>query len=150
LCAIAGGVPPDVVWFDRFATGEWAGRGALTDLTPYLQKQDPTDPARIDTSQYYPWALEEASYKPPGSSGPARVFGIPTEADVRLFFANADILKQAGYIDAKGDAVLPKNWDQLRAYAKSLTRYRVPGDKHSGITRLGFAPSTGNSWLYLY
>src|SRR5204862_3859032 len=24
LCAIAGGVPPDVVFFSRFATGEWA------------------------------------------------------------------------------------------------------------------------------
>src|SRR5689334_5977534 len=24
LCAISGGVPPDVVYFDRFAIGEWA------------------------------------------------------------------------------------------------------------------------------
>src|SRR3989442_497746 len=48
LSAIAGGVPPDVVYFDRFAIGEWAGRDALTDLTPYLQKQSPTDPYRID------------------------------------------------------------------------------------------------------
>src|SRR5207247_1900920 len=63
LSAIAGGVPPDVVWFDRFAIGEWAGRDALTDLTPYLQKQNPDDPYRIDVSQYYPWAMEEASYK---------------------------------------------------------------------------------------
>src|SRR5437762_1140432 len=26
LCAVSGGVPPDVVWFDRFAIGEWAAR----------------------------------------------------------------------------------------------------------------------------
>jgi hypothetical protein len=30
MCAIAGGVPPDVVYFDRFAIGEWAARDALT------------------------------------------------------------------------------------------------------------------------
>ena len=28
MSAIAGGVPPDVVFFDRFAIGEWASRGA--------------------------------------------------------------------------------------------------------------------------
>ena len=150
MSAINGGVPPDVVYFDRFAIGEWAGRGALTALTPYLEKQDAKDPYRIDTSEYYPWAMEEASYKPPGSSGPSRVFGIPTEADVRLFFANADVVKQAGYVDAMGDARLPTNWDELREYANRLTRYKTAGDKHSGITRLGFAPRTGNSWLYLY
>ena len=71
LCAVSGGVPPDVVWFDRFAIGEWSGRAALTDLTPYIEKQDPNDPYRIDLSQYYPWAIEEASYKPARSDRPA-------------------------------------------------------------------------------
>ncbi|HEX8523407.1 MAG TPA: extracellular solute-binding protein [Tepidisphaeraceae bacterium] len=150
LSAIAGGVPPDVVWFDRFATGEWAGRGALTDLTPYLEQQNRSDPTFIDVTQYYPWALEEASYKPPGSDTPARVFGIPTEVDVRIFWANSDILRANGYVDGKGEPVLPKNWEELRAYANKLTRYKVPGNKSSGIDRLGFAPRVGNSWLYLY
>lgn len=150
LCAIAGQVPPDVVYFDRFAIGEWAGRAALTDLTPYLEKQDPKDPYRINTEEYYPWAMEEASYRPPGSTEKPRVFGIPTEADVRIFYANGDVLKQAGYVDGKGEPVLPKNWDELRAYGNKLTRFRTPGDPKSGITRLGFAPRTGNSWLYLY
>ena len=117
LSAINGGVPPDVVWFDRFAIGEWAGRSALTDLTPYLEKQDPNDPNRIDVSQYYPWSLEEASYRPPGSNEKSRVYGIPTEADVRLLYANADVLRQAGYIDGNGKVMLPKNWDELRRYA---------------------------------
>ncbi len=39
LCAVAGEVPPDVVFFDRFAIGEWAGRGALEDLTPYINEK---------------------------------------------------------------------------------------------------------------
>src|SRR3982074_557763 len=46
LSAIAGGVPPDVVFFDRFAIGEWASRHALEDLTPYIERQEPGDPHR--------------------------------------------------------------------------------------------------------
>ena len=84
LSAVAGGVPPDVVFFDRFAIAEWAGRHALEDLTPYLEGQDPADPDRLDLSDYYPWTVEEASYRPPGSQGPSRVYGIPTIVDARL------------------------------------------------------------------
>ena len=150
LSAIAGGVPPDVVWFDRFAIGEWAGRDALTDLTPYLAGQDAKDPYRIDFNEFYPWAVEEASYKPPGSNAPSRVFGIPTEADVRMLYANSDILRQAGYVESNGEPRLPKNWDDLHEYTRRLTRFKTPGDKTSGVARLGFAPRIGNSWLYLF
>src|SRR5436190_8093409 len=68
LCAIAGGVPPDVVFFSRFATGEWASRGALLELRPMLAAQPKDDPQRIDLSEYYEFAVAEASYRPPGSS----------------------------------------------------------------------------------
>ena len=51
---------------------------------------------------------------------------------------------------ARREPVAPTNWDELREYANKLTVYRVPGDKGSGIVRLGFGPMTGNSWLYLY
>ena len=38
LTAVAGGSPPDVVWFDRFAVGEWAARGAFQSLQPFLER----------------------------------------------------------------------------------------------------------------
>src|SRR5205085_2828954 len=66
LCATAGGVPPDLVWFDRFAIGEWASRGALTNLTPLIDAQNKRDPYRIDLTQYYRFTIEEASYRRPG------------------------------------------------------------------------------------
>ena len=150
LCAIAGGVPPDVVFFSRFATGEWASRGALTDLSPLLAAQDPADPNRIDLGEYYDFAVGEASYAPPGTGGEPRVYGIPTTADIRVLYANADILLQEGLIDDQGQPRVPQTWEELRQYATRLTTYRVPGDPKSGIRRLGFAPNFGNSWLYLY
>src|SRR4051812_5463337 len=103
LLAITGGVPPDVVFFDRFAIGEWAAKNALEDLTPYVEKQDPTDPDRIDLGEYYPWAVEEASYRPPGSLEPRRLYGIPSVVDVRMLYSNVDLLRQEGLVDEKGD-----------------------------------------------
>ncbi len=146
LCSVAGKVPPDLVWFDRFAIGEWAGRGALTDLNPYLEKQRADDKNRIDLSQYYPFTLDEARYRPPGSNQTPGLYGLPTSLDIRVLFSNANQLRQAGLVDAQGNPEPPRNWDELRADAKLLTR-RNPD--HS-ISRLGFAPNFGNSWLYLY
>src|SRR6185295_9343288 len=141
LLAITGGVPPDLVFFDRFAIGEWASKHALEDLTPYLEKQDSSDPNRIDLGQYYPWAVEEASYRPPGSTEPPRLYGVPMSADIRLLFSNLDLLHQEGIVDPHGNPKPPVTWDELRADAKRLNRYRVPGDMGSGLTRLGFAPN---------
>ena len=38
MCGIAGGVPPEVVEYDRFAICQWAARGAFLDLTPLIEK----------------------------------------------------------------------------------------------------------------
>ncbi len=146
LCAVAGKVPPDLVWFDRFAIGEWAARGALTDLTPYIQNQKPDDPQRINLDDYYPFTVQEASYRPPGSSSPPRLFGLPTTLDIRVLYSNANQLRQAGLVDADGHPQPPRNWQQLREDATLLTRRAPDGS----ISRLGFAPNFGDSWLYMY
>jgi multiple sugar transport system permease protein len=150
LLAIAGGVPPDVVFFDRFAIGEWASKHALEDLTPYVEAQNPGDPNRLELADYYPWAVEEASYRPPGSNGPRRLYGIPSVADARMLYTNVDLLRQEGLVDAKGEAKIPKTWDELRDDAKRLSRWRVPGKTDSGLLRLGFAPAFGDSFLYMF
>jgi multiple sugar transport system permease protein len=146
LCSVAGGVPPDLVVFDRFAIGEWAGRAALTDLTPYLQHQAPDDPDRINLDDYYPFALEEARYRKPGTTGHAGLYGIPTGVDIRMLYSNANQLKQAGLVDAQGEAQPPHTWSELARDAVLLTRSGADGS----LTRLGFAPNYGNSWLYMY
>jgi multiple sugar transport system permease protein len=157
LCAVAGGVPPDVVWHDRFAVGEWAGRSALEDLTSFVQAQRPDDRYRIDLGEYYEWAVREASYAPPGSTQSPRVYGIPTSIDIRVLYSNADLLRQEGLVQERildGRAVKeprpPCDWDELRLYANRLTRYADPRDKTRGLARLGFGPNFGNSWLYMY
>ncbi|HWB53203.1 MAG TPA: extracellular solute-binding protein, partial [Tepidisphaeraceae bacterium] len=151
LCAVVGEVPPDVVWFDRFAIGEWAGMGALENLKPYLDHQSKDNPYRVDLNEYYQWAVNETSYRPPGTHKAYGVYGIPLDVDLRLLFSNTDILRQEGLVDPKtGEPQPPTTWAQLRKDANLLTRYNKPGDKSSGIKRLGFAPNVGNAYLYLY
>lgn len=151
LCAVAGEVPPDVVWFDRFAIGEWAGRDALENLLPYIKAQRPDDPNRLNLDEFYNWAIQETSYRRPGSNDEAGIYGIPLDVDMRVLYCNGDLLRQEGLVDAKTkEPVAPKTWEELRAYAQALTRYQRPDDKLSGIRRLGFAPNFGNSWLYMY
>lgn len=148
LTAIAGGVPPDLMMFDRFAIPEWAARGALTELSPFLAAQDAKDPDRIDLSQYYPWTIEEGSYRKPGTTEKAGIYGIPVTVDCRLLFSNASQLRQAGMVDpATGEPRPPRTWEELRDVANRLTIR----DKSTGnLVRLGFAPNVGNSWLYMY
>jgi ABC-type glycerol-3-phosphate transport system substrate-binding protein len=142
LCAVAGGVPPDVYFFARFATGEWASRNALTDLGPMLAAQDPNDPHRINLDEYYPWAIKEASYRPPGSNEPERIYSIPTTGDIRMLYFNKDLLRQAGLVDERGEPRSPKTWDELREYANRLTVYRTPGDKRSASRGSGLLRTT--------
>jgi multiple sugar transport system permease protein len=150
LSAIAGGVPPDIVFFDRFAIGEWASKHALEDLTPYIEAQKTGDPGNLDLDKYYPWAVEEASYRPPGSLEPQRVYGIPTIADARMLYTNLDLLRQEGLLTERGEPKLPTTWTELREYSNRLSRFRVPGKPESGLLRLGFAPNFGDSFLYMF
>src|SRR4051794_8065182 len=143
LSAIAGGVPPDVVVFPRFATGEWAQRNALADLGEFIEKQKPDDANRIDLNEYYEWAIKEGSYHTPGTPGPDHIYGIPITADLRLLYLNGALLRKAGLQP-------PRTWEELRDASRQLTVFRTRGDPKSGIAQLGFAPNFGNSWLYLY
>ena len=142
LCAVAGEVPPDLVLFDRFAIGEWAGRGAMTDLNPYLDDpkfNNPTDPYYINRKDFYDWAMQEATYKPPGTNQKPGLFGVPTGIDIRLLYSNTNLLQQK-------ELQPPNTWDELQKDAKLLTTHRPDGT----IKQLGFAPNYGNSWLYMY
>jgi multiple sugar transport system permease protein len=146
LCAVAGDVPPDLVHFDRFAIGEWAAKGALTNLDPYIEAQRPDDPYKIQLDDYYQWALDEARYAPPGSGKPRELYGVPTGVDIRLLYTNNVALRQAGLVDETGRARPPRTWSELRDYARKLTIR----NRQNNVVQLGFAPAFGNNWLTMY
>ena len=140
MTAVVGGSPPDVIMQDRFTIGEWASRGTFLNLDELIaQSQADGRPEPIVPGDFYPVAWREAVYE--GGS-----YGVPYSIDTRALYYNEDHLRRAGYVDGDGDVVPPRTWDELREYTRRLTLRNADGR----ITRLGFAPSYGNSWLYIY
>ena len=151
LCGIAGGDPPDVVFFDRFAVGEWAAKGAFEPLQGYLeqdQRERPEDPFTLREEQFYPACWEEACYE-------GELFAAPMETDNRALYYNMDLFERhadeliaAGCVDPEdpGKPGPPLTWEQLRRATRILTEW----DDRGELVRVGFIPNYGNSWLYIY
>jgi ABC-type sugar transport system permease subunit/ABC-type glycerol-3-phosphate transport system substrate-binding protein len=146
LVSVAGGMPPDLILFDRYAVSEWAARGAFTKLDEFVGR-DTSNPAldAIRPENFYKSCWDEVVYQNP-TTHERGIYGIPERVDDRALFYNKDLLKRGGFVDANGEAQPPRTWEELEQMAVKLTEH----DARGRITRLGFAPNFGNAWLYLY
>jgi multiple sugar transport system permease protein len=176
LVSLAGGTPPDVIDFDRFAISEWASRGAFTPLDEQVQRDLAAwDAWQRETNALSPWP--GATIEPPRAiggrtepailpirqdnffpgcwneavyrnpqDGASALYGIPSDADTRVLLYNKDILIRHGYTNALGDAQPPRTWEELEEMAVAMTER----DERGRITTMGFIPNYGNSWLYMY
>ena len=151
LCAIAGGNPPDVVWFDRFAVSEWAARNAFMSLENFVEedlRENPNAPYTLDPETFYTPCWQESLYK-------GELFGIPADTDNRALYYNQDLLdRYADELIAAGctppdDPTRvgpPRTWEQLREATRIMTEFDADGR----LRQVGFIPNYGNSWLYIY
>jgi len=117
LVSVAGGMSPDVIWFDRFAVAEWAARGAFEPLDPYIERDlKALRPDAIRPDAFYASCWDEAQYQ-------GKVYGIPNCVDDRALIYNKDLLLRAGLVDERGEARPPADWDELFEYAIKLTEW---------------------------
>ena len=144
MTAIVGNVPPDVIRQDRFTIGDWAARDTFRPLDDYVTR-DRDKLYGVRAEDYYPACWKEANYTDP-STGKKGIFAIPYGTDDRLLFYNKTLFRQAGIVDAKGEAAPPKTWEELLDDEKKLTKLNSDGT----FERIGFIPNYGNSWLYIY
>lgn len=142
LTGVAGGAPPDVIYFDRYAVAEWASRGAFEPLDKYLeadrreieQTEKQLEQARqagdaqrvqdlsarladlrrdfVDPKDFYEATWDEASYDRDGDGQP-ELYGLPAGADNRALYYNADRLKRTGFVDEDGYARPPRTWEEI-------------------------------------
>ncbi len=146
LVSVAGGVPPDLIRFDRYAITEWAARGAFSKLDDFLAADAQTGAAEaVRPENFYKSCWDEVVYENPVTAERG-TYAVPADVDDRALFYNKDLLKRVGYVDAKGEARPPKTWEELGEMAVKLTER----DSRGVIKILGFAPNFGNAWLYLY
>jgi multiple sugar transport system permease protein len=157
MCGIAGGVPPEVVEYDRFAICQWAARGAFRDLSDLIQKdldelkaarerlaqleQSGAPAAQVERQREHVALLERFIIRPddffPATwdecsyerEGSVGQYGIPNYMDNRVMYYNADMLRQVGYVDAEGRPLPPKSWEQILTKRIDVTDATIAGDR---------------------
>jgi len=137
MCGIAGGVPPEVVEYDRFAIAQWAARDAFLDLNPLIE-QDEADlralRAELEQGRAAGWPQERidelaeridrldayAVRRGDYYAGTwdecmyqGGLYGVPNYMDDRVLYYNTDLLLQAGFADAEGNPTPPTTWEQV-------------------------------------
>lgn len=104
LTGIASNEVPDVLLWDRFNTGVYAPRGALSPIDDLVERDN------VDLSKFYEPAVDELTYKD-------TLYGIPLTVDARILFYNKDMLEEANV-----DPNSIQTWDDLREAAIKLTK----------------------------
>ncbi|MCG6904127.1 MAG: extracellular solute-binding protein [Rhodobacter sp.] len=104
--AYAGGTPPDVHVMHRHRVPEFAGLGAIAEISADLAA------AGIDPADWSPAALDAVSFK-------GGIYGVPMDFHANLWHVNMDIMAEAGLVQ-DGKPVLPSSPEELLAHAKMV------------------------------
>jgi len=104
--AYAGGTPPDVHVMHRHRVPEFAGLGAIAEISGELEA------AGIDPSDWSPAALDAVSYN-------GGIYGVPMDFHANLWHVNMDLMEQAGLVE-DGKPVLPTSPQELLAHAQQF------------------------------
>lgn len=103
LTAMVGGTPPDISVMHLAILPDYASRGVLNKIDNYVPKDLIED--------FVPSILKEAYWKD-------SLYALPIDAHPIVLYYNKGVLKAAGLVDKKGDALVPKTWSELFDYAK--------------------------------
>jgi len=114
LTQIAGGAPPDVIWLGEVTVWPFAARGALLDLTPYLERDN------IDTSIWYAAGIEDLRYQ-------GKIYAIPAYIGPMMVFYNKDMYDEAGLPYPIKEPTDDWSWDQFMQNAERLTQVGPEG-----------------------
>ncbi len=104
--AFAGGTPPDIFVMHRHRIPEFAGLGALAEISGDLES------AGIDPSDWSENALDAVSYE-------GGIYGVPMDFHANLWHVNMDLMAEAGLVE-NGAPVLPSSPEELLEHAKMV------------------------------
>ncbi len=104
--AYAGGTPPDVHVMHRHRVPEFAGLGAIAEISGDLEA------AGIDPADWSENALAAVSFN-------GGIYGVPMDFHANLWHVNMDIMAEAGLV-ADGKPVLPSSPEELLAHARQV------------------------------
>jgi multiple sugar transport system substrate-binding protein len=101
LTASTSGNAPDIMFWDRWRTAQYAPRGVMMPINDYMERDG------ISPDEFYQEALRELSL---GED----IYGLPLTVDCRALFYNKTLLEEAGVEP-------PTTWEELEQAAITLT-----------------------------
>ncbi|NNL18118.1 extracellular solute-binding protein [Boseongicola aestuarii] len=104
--AFAGGTPPDIFVMHRHRIPEFAGLGAVAEISGDLEA------VGIDASDWSATALDAVSFN-------GGIYGVPMDFHANLWHVNMDLMAEAGLVE-NGKPVLPSTPEELIAHAQQL------------------------------
>jgi multiple sugar transport system substrate-binding protein len=113
---VAGGTPPDAAYVDSGAVADFASRGVLADLDPYIGQSKV-----VKTPEYVPAFKAMNTYK-------GHMYGLPFDGESTAIFYRTDLFRAAGI------KCCPHTWTEFQADAKALTN---PAKKQYGFGLFG-------------
>jgi len=113
---VAGGQAPDAAYVDSGTVADFASRGVLANLDPYIAQSKV-----VKASEYVPSFRSMNTYQ-------GHMYGLPFDGESTAIFYRKDLFKSAGI------KCCAKNWAQFLADAKALTD---PAKKQYGFGMFG-------------
>jgi len=180
LLSLAGGDPPDVIFFDRFAISEWASRGAFDPLDPYMAKDlikwnewvqngSNTEPAKLPWPGALPEEPRAEGAWPLAHVGPITAEQFYPGAWNEVVYRNplTGVSHAYGIPNNADNRVLIYNKDMLIRHGfvdekgdarpprsweelEEMALAMTERDSAGNLKRVGFIPNYGNSYLYMY
>lgn len=121
LLSMAGGNPPDLIYFNRASVVQFASRGGFMDLKPLVERdltEEPGAPDLIVQENYVPSSWHESEYR-------GGVYAVPNNVAARALLYNRDLLIRANLVYREddpdvlagraraGEARAPTTWEEI-------------------------------------
>lgn len=126
LAAIASGAPPDVLFLNNGELPQLASQKALRPLDDYFKNSD------VNIDEYVNYVMDLGNIE-------GKYYAFPWDVEFSMFYWDKDMFEEAG-LDPDTP---PATWEELREYAKLLTKYDSKGD----IVQAGFKAPNEYRWF---
>jgi multiple sugar transport system substrate-binding protein len=113
---VAGGTAPDAAYVDSGTVADFASRGVLSNLDPFIAQSK-----YVTANQYVPAFKNMNTFQ-------GHMYGLPFDGESTAIFYRTDLFAQAGI------QCCPKNWAEFQADAQRLTD---PAKKQYGFALFG-------------
>jgi multiple sugar transport system substrate-binding protein len=134
LTGLLSGEAPDIGIMHLAVLPDYASRGVLSPIEGIIP-QDFTD-------KFLDNILEKAYYD-------EHLFAVPIDTHPMVMYYNKKTLKEAGLVDANGEVLVPKTWNELMDYAKKVKEATGKWGFTAENTNTG-AMIAERSWIALY